>query len=233
MQKPEALQYFARNTAGRDFVVGDIHGCFERLQAALEEVAFDPVVDRCFSVGDLIDRGPDSQAALTWLAQPWFHACMGNHEDMLLGALPERGASFKMWVVWNGGEWWLTVDGATRMRFRERLARLPLAMEVETTWGRVGIVHADVPRETDWQEFTTLLEAGDCRAREVALWSRTRCMGHVAAPVHGIERVVCGHTITPDGRVYVSANVWFIDTGAYRDDHISSLTLLELSTLFG
>lgn len=232
MTKPQIVQCFTRNTSGRDFVVGDVHGCFDQLQAALEKVRFDPLVDRCFSVGDLIDRGPDSVAALTWLEQPWFHACLGNHEGMLLAALPDRGASFKMWVVWNGGDWWLNTDPATRTRFRDRLARLPLAMEIETAWGRVGIVHADVPCDMDWKEFTVSLEGDDSKTRDAALWSRSRAMGHITGPVPGIARIVCGHTIRADRRVYVMNNVWFIDTGAYREDGISSLTLLELSTLF-
>jgi serine/threonine protein phosphatase 1 len=57
------LQHFGRNTAGRDLIVGDIHGCFARLQVALDELGFDPERDRLFSVGDLVDRGPDSEVA--------------------------------------------------------------------------------------------------------------------------------------------------------------------------
>jgi hypothetical protein len=48
------------NTAGRDFVCGDIHGCFDELDAALAKLQFDPAVDRLISVGDLVDRGPRS-----------------------------------------------------------------------------------------------------------------------------------------------------------------------------
>ena len=65
---PEILQHFARNTHGRDFVVGDIHGCFDLLQQALDEAAFNPDRDRLFSVGDLIDRGPQSPQVLLWLS---------------------------------------------------------------------------------------------------------------------------------------------------------------------
>jgi hypothetical protein len=45
------LQRFARNTQGRDFAVGDIHGCFSKLDAALCQVRFSPVHDRLFAVG--------------------------------------------------------------------------------------------------------------------------------------------------------------------------------------
>lgn len=73
---------YTQNTIGRDFAVGDIHGMFRLLQTELDGIGFDPLVDRLFSVGDLVDRGPDSELALEWIAKPWFHAVQGNHEDM-------------------------------------------------------------------------------------------------------------------------------------------------------
>lgn len=74
----------AANTQGRDLAVGDIHGHFGRLVMCLEQAGFDPAVDRLFSVGDLVDRGPYSEAALQWLDRPWFHAVQGNHEALAI-----------------------------------------------------------------------------------------------------------------------------------------------------
>lgn len=82
----EAMPRFARNVAGRDFAVGDIHGCFSYLERSLEVIGFDEGVDRLFSVGDLVDRGPESDQVLTWLGKPWFHAICGNHEVMAIGS---------------------------------------------------------------------------------------------------------------------------------------------------
>jgi serine/threonine protein phosphatase 1 len=56
----------AANTRGRD-LAGDIHGHFQRLQQCLDGVGFNPAVDRLFSIGDLVDRGPHSAQALDWL----------------------------------------------------------------------------------------------------------------------------------------------------------------------
>lgn len=75
---------FQMNAAGRDLIVGDVHGHFTKLQAALDAVGFNPAEDRLFSVGDLVDRGPECDQALEWLAKPWFHAVSGNHEDMAI-----------------------------------------------------------------------------------------------------------------------------------------------------
>jgi serine/threonine protein phosphatase 1 len=54
------VQRFVLNATGRDFAVGDIHGCFSALEAALRHVGFSPDSDRLFSVGDLVDRGSES-----------------------------------------------------------------------------------------------------------------------------------------------------------------------------
>ena len=78
------IKRFPKNDAGRDFVVGDLHGCFARLQEDLGKLNFDPEKDRLFSVGDLVDRGPDSEQALGWLDKPRFHAVRGNHEQMAI-----------------------------------------------------------------------------------------------------------------------------------------------------
>ena len=53
------------NKVGRDFVVGDVHGMFDRVAQALTKVQFNPSRDRLFSVGDLIDRGPQSDSTAT------------------------------------------------------------------------------------------------------------------------------------------------------------------------
>ena len=57
------------NTKGRDLIAGDIHGHFETLERALETLRFDPTADRLFSIGDLIDRDPRSEAALGWITE--------------------------------------------------------------------------------------------------------------------------------------------------------------------
>src|SRR3546814_19725952 len=77
-------RHLPANTAGRDFIVGDLHGCLDLLQVELARIAFDPTRDRLFSVGDLTDRGPDSMGCLRLLREPWFYAVPGNHEDLLL-----------------------------------------------------------------------------------------------------------------------------------------------------
>ena len=225
------IQRYALNPTGRDFVISDIHGCFDQLETALDRQGFDPARDRCFAVGDLIDRGPYSPAALEWLAQPWFHSCMGNHEEMLLAAQDDETIMLN-WTLLNGGAWWDEADAALREQFLHAAAGLPLAMEIQAGPGRVGIVHADVPAHLAWAAFLAALEAGDPEAHNTALWSRDRADGWVQTPVAGIDRVVCGHTINANRKIRIVGNVWLIDTGAYAQASNGHLTVLPLPVLF-
>jgi len=225
----EVVSRHARNSSGRDFVVGDIHGMFAHLRALLARVEFDVRADRLFSVGDLVDRGPDSLAALEWLDADWFHACRGNHEQFAIDS--EDAGQLEVWVRYNGGDWWLDLDDEQRVAIRERFRVLPVAMEVETDSGAVGIVHADVPPLISWDQFMKLLEARDRDATFYALWSRNRVTGGCTTlPVRGaVDRVYCGHT--PTRSTVQIDNVHYIDTGAvycldgYED---ARLTIVEI-----
>ncbi len=219
------------NLAGRDFVVGDIHGMFRELEALLATVAFDPTVDRLLAVGDLIDRGRDSLPALAYLGQSWFHSILGNHEQILLDAQGDV-QGLAEWVTHNGGQWWLSAEPSQQAAFVRHLLRLPLALEVATAVGRLGIIHADVPPGLDWATFVLALDRGDPQATAYALWSRKRVLaaqqnGRID-PVPGIDAIVCGHT--PLRQATHLSNFFFIDTGAtyWRRTSDAKLTLLQV-----
>lgn len=57
------------------------------LMAKLRHCHFDPWQDLLVSVGDVIDRGPDSLRCLKLLRKSWIVAVRGNHEQMGLDAL--------------------------------------------------------------------------------------------------------------------------------------------------
>ena len=45
------LKTFGPNEKGRDFGIGDLHGCIALLEKLLVNINFDESVDRIFSVG--------------------------------------------------------------------------------------------------------------------------------------------------------------------------------------
>ncbi|NII73930.1 serine/threonine protein phosphatase 1 [Dyella sp. SG562] len=224
------VRRFSRNKNGRDFVVGDIHGCFDKLRDAMVKVSFDEAKDRLFSVGDLVDRGPSSEEAIDWIAKPWFHAVRGNHEQMAIGVA--SGRHDLMNYVGNGGAWFLEISEDRQKQFAEVFDILPYAIEIDSAVGRVGIVHADIGGDS-WDEFVTEITGADSnnkrrRISEVCLWSRSRVQafqgGYAMAPIRDLAQLIVGHT--PMKVDTWLANVHYIDTGAVYG---RELTMVELS----
>jgi len=216
------FQHFAANTTGRDFVVGDIHGCFRKLEVELAVLGFDSACDRLFSVGDLVDRGPDSELALEWLNKPWFHAVRGNHEQMAIDAV--AGNMDAGCYIQNGGAWFLSRTAPERKAFADAFNALPIAIEVETPTGLVGIVHADCPFES-WPRLEAAL-AGGCAqlVAEACAWSRERITSKDCSGVTGVAMVFVGHT--PVKQPTSLGNVHYIDTGAVFG---KALTILQFN----
>lgn len=141
------------NVKGRDFVVGDLHGCFDLLEDELSRVGFDSGADRLFSVGDLIDRGPYSLECLRLLRESWFYAVRGNHEAMLLdhyatSTSPYGYRDATRLFFRNGGHWVQELDADTRQELIEdllpRVVALPYVMSVATPEGQFHVVHAEL-----------------------------------------------------------------------------------------
>lgn len=102
------IKKYGKNEVGRDFVVGDIHGCFSRLAESLYSVGFDGEKDRLFSVGDLVDRGIESHLVCEWIAKQWFHAVRGNHDDFAIRHAKKGALDFENYTR-NGGAWFIAL----------------------------------------------------------------------------------------------------------------------------
>ena len=68
------------------FAVGDVHGCYETLEALLAELGFDPATDELLLTGDLVNRGPRSVEVLRWARrhEDRLTTVLGNHDLHLL-----------------------------------------------------------------------------------------------------------------------------------------------------
>lgn len=156
------IQKLHTNTEGKDYIVGDLHGCYTLLDRLLSEIKFDLSKDRLFSVGDLVDRGPDSLRCLQLLDEPWFYAVQGNHEEMLLecflpylesGKITNLDAINQSDCVKNGGYWVLAhyLPEQERMtdefnRYLLKVLAMPVIIVVGEGETRFNIVHAELVR---------------------------------------------------------------------------------------
>lgn len=77
------------------WAIGDIHGCYDSLEALWRRLEFDRAKDRLWLVGDLVNRGPKSLAVLRWARRlsealgDRMAVVLGNH-DLHLLALERR-----------------------------------------------------------------------------------------------------------------------------------------------
>lgn len=255
----EMHREYEPNLEGRDFIVSDIHGMVEMLFNELGEVGFDYDKDRCFCVGDLVDRGHDSELMLKIEKEPWFHTVYGNHEDLFVKAytiedtvedlaaswlasdtspysMDTRRAEMSLWTI-NGGGWtWDTSDEAINLLV-EQCKSFPIFITIDHPMGKVGICHAQAPTE-DWNDVY------DCEMMaEVdltrAIWGRTVANGKAphGYKVDNVDITVHGHTIMLDGKIMKVGNSFFIDTGAFGSipefGSRGSLTLINIEDLFG
>jgi len=219
---------FSLNRRGLDFVVGDIHGEYPRLERAMERVGFDRARDRLFAVGDLVDRGPASEAVLALLEEDWFFSVLGNHEMMLLEGLsdPEAGALHLM----NGGAWFRELPAAQQQRLAQRIRdHCSLALTIETDQGSVGLIHATAP--DDWRQIEDQRLGPD--DWQVLLWDRhdfqqARVRPGLSRPVRGVRFTVHGHVSC--GHAGRAGNRCWIDT-LYRGGDLTLIPLNELSIL--
>lgn len=205
------------NHKGKDFIIGDLHGCYDLLQDRLWRIGFDKENDRLFSVGDLIDRGPDSMKCLKLIKEPWFFPSVGNHEDMMLDVIL-KGGNDRLWVN-NGGLWYLDQKEAELL---ELCKLVDSEMQISYTIGdSIGICHAQPP-SVDWSDAIN----PDSKSEKIMLWARSWIQDSAQCRVENIDYTIHGHT--PIDKPTQVENAFFIDTGAF---YTGNLTITEILTL--
>lgn len=220
--------YYDINSKGRDFVIGDLHGCYDHLMLLLEYVQFDQQNDRVFSVGDLIDRGPKSLECLQLLDQPWFAATKGNHELMM----EESSISDLHKRHWfsNGGKWAEHfTDQQIDQIVQQYIKPMPLVIVIgKQTQHRVNIVHAELTgRDSDGQFIVYTdqqIDAGlDISSTLQLTWARTLVCSDRSIDAPMTSPVICGHT--PVGSVSRSSQHIFVDTALVYGRKLTAVEL--------
>lgn len=209
----------------RILIVGDIHGELEGLKQVLASKNWDKEKDLLISVGDLIDRGPDSVGTLRF-AKENMECVLGNHDSFMVDQITGFDATIPTWMS-NGGTW-VVKDEKEYYKVAAEvgswLLALPVALQVELdTKELIGIIHAEIPPNiSDWDLFTRMLSNG--RVVQSAIWGRSRIRSDLHNEIKGIKHLFVGHTVVNE---WVQlGNIFYLDTGAV---FTKRLTIAEIS----
>lgn len=224
------VAFLPHNAQGRDLIIGDLHGCLDDLLRLLDQLRFDPAVDRVMSTGDLVDRGPSSLACLRLICEPWFHAVIGNHEQMLLDAIANPDSERRLFHHLNGGAWaQQLIDGrdVELLRLADMTAGLPHVLVVgREGGGRYHLVHAHLLASVEplrlWRDvdIDDGLLGETPNQTDMLIWARAlapeagfAAMGDDAPTFYpGLSLTYCGHNPVPHPVTVLSHR--FLDTGA-------------------
>lgn len=187
----------------RTYAIGDLHGRYDLLDAALQRIEASPSGGRVVFTGDYVDRGPQSREIIERLmAGPtkpgWEWVCLkGNHEDMMVGAL--RGEYEMGWWIGNGGSH--TLASYPECEAPESHLAWMAALKLCFVDGHRVFVHAGIDETVPFDEQT----------EKTMLWSRA---GKLRDYTCRLGYVVHGHTPFDDGPIVLAGRI-NIDTGAF------------------
>lgn len=213
LKENKEFHKYEQNKIGSDYLVGDIHGCFSDLETELLKIGFNKEKDRLFCSGDLVDRGPESYKVGFYLDQKWFYSTRGNHDQFVLSAFTEDNFfSIERWFEdLSGGKWWNDIDYEEKYNIALKISKLPTLIELETKKGTIGIIHAFIPFNMNWNDFKTLIKNKDQDLIHECVWKRDRAQ--IYSPnIEGIHKVCFGHVVFPE--IHFINNSVFLDTGS-------------------
>lgn len=203
----------------RTLAIGDIHGCLRAFDAILDIVQ-PQTDDLIVTLGDYVDRGPDSKGVLDRLIELHTRcklvALKGNHDFMMIKARDDR-EEFKHWLGYGGKETLQSYGadpnwGAFAKFIPEAhwafLEKTCVAYhELETHFFVHANVYADMPlaEQSDYMLF----------------WEKIDAFGH--RPHESGKTMICGHTAQRSGRPLVLNRAVCIDTWVYGEGWLTCL----------
>lgn len=201
--------------SGRTFAIGDIHGCRIALEALCESLELTSE-DTLISLGDVVDRGPDTNGAIGVLlaAKKLCNVILilGNHEEMMLSAFQSKD-DYDRWLMVGGRE---ALDSYGRKMqdippsHREFLSSGVDYHETETEI----YVHAN-------------LEPRVALSEQRPNWLRWEHLNGMEYVHESGKRIICGHTQQKSGKPLLWDGWVCLDTAAYR---MNPLSCLEVSS---
>ena len=206
----------------RTLAIGDIHGCLQAFDRLLEIVRPQPD-DLLVTLGDYVDRGPDSAGVLNRLIE-WQDRCRlvalkGNHDLMMLDARRDL-AVFEDWFACGGQEtlqsydadphWSLFPDAIPTRHWRFLVEACVPYHEIDTHFFVHANAYPDVP----------LAE----QPEHMLFWERLNERN--MRPHDSGKIMICGHTSQRSGRPLDFGHAVCIDTWVYGSGWLTCLDVM-------
>lgn len=158
-------------------VIGDCHGTYKTLLALIEKIKAQYPEEQIVSVGDLVDRGPDSKSVVQYVIDNNILCVRGNHEEMMWKAvLIHTDEDNELWLN-NGGFQTLDSyngDDDLLIKHAKWMKDLPLYIEFPLSFNENGrylvVSHSNVGEVWKWSKEQRSQE--EAHFNEYILWNR-------------------------------------------------------------
>lgn len=195
----------------RTLAIGDIHGCFRALKT-LESFANFSRNDKIVTLGDHIDRGPDSCRVIEWLIEREGRGLVslkGNHELMMLAA--KSSSDHKREWLACGGQAVLDSYRVRRVQDipKDHLDFISNRLRRHHVSGDYIFVHANAYPDLDLDEQPDYM----------LFWESSTDR----APHESGKTIICGHTPQRNGLPLDLGHAICIDTAACRSGWLTCL----------
>ena len=226
------------------YCMADIHGKYDKYIAMLEKIRFSNT-DELYIIGDICDRGNMSaQIYLDAMNRKNIHCIMGNHEKMLLEALPHpfgflqkefehsSSMSFDIWSACGGGATCASLIDVGIDKISDiynYILSFPYYIIVEVDGKSILLVHAGLGNYTHTKSLNEY-------SAEELVWDEFD-YDDVYYPLQ-FDKIIVGHTPTfiinkrrPASIYFGKGNIVAIDCGAVFEEEGGRLGCLCLNTM--
>jgi serine/threonine protein phosphatase 1 len=200
----------------RTIVVGDIHGCLAALNALVNAIQLQPD-DTLVTVGDYVDRGPQSRGVIERLielkSQCTLVPLLGNHEEMMIEVIEGQTQPYG-WLNHGGVE---TMDSygftgdltCVPQSHRDFLRGLASYFENDSHF----VVHANFDPNIELASQPT----------DLLRW--VKISQQLPRPHVSGKRAIVGHTHDREGRVFIWPHLICLDTYCYGGKWLTALDI--------
>lgn len=199
--------------AARTIAIGDIHGCAAALRALLDEIR-PTAADTIVTIGDHIDRGPDTRGVIDTLLdlrrRCRLVSLLGNHEEMLFSARSSHDM-LDRWLEYGGAATLASYGpGGLHAMPPDHVAFLDscrLYYEIPTHF----FIHAN------YDPNLPLAAQNEDTALSLSLYE------HVPGLHRSRKTAIVGHSALPDGEILDLGWLICIDTNCYAGGYLTAL----------